>query len=139
VVFRIRLTMCSSCSVLDTGGCQRNGCICSLLASRLFQTYSCQGQREKQVHFSHRSNLPLMPFRALRPDTCVWIGRDHPDGQSELNHGTPHPKQVVPERIGRWQHPSNLQESNWDLEGGEGCGHQHEPEDESENCALPQG
>src|SRR5438132_5657962 len=82
LAFRIRLTICSSCIENSTGGCQRNGGICSPLASRLFQTYCCQDQREKRVHFSHRSNLPLMPFLSQSPDTLVSIDADHPDGQS---------------------------------------------------------
>jgi hypothetical protein len=54
---------------------------------------------------------------------------DHPDSQSELNHGNPYAKQAVPERIRRGQHAGHLQESDWDVEGGAGKGHQHEPED----------
>src|SRR5260370_31729242 len=74
-------------------------------------------------------DLPLVPFLSQGPDALASIDVDHPDGQSELNHGDPHPKQAVPERIGRGQHISNLQEGSWDLESGTGKGNQHEPED----------
>src|SRR5258708_39501111 len=84
------------------------------------------GQREKQVHFSHRSNLPLMPFLSQSPDTLVSIDVDHPDGQGELKGGTPHPKQAVPKRIRRGQHISNLQDGNCDLGSGTVKGKQHE-------------
>src|SRR6266700_5478496 len=74
-------------------------------------------------------DLPLVPFLSQSPDALASIDVDHPDGQSELKHGTPHPKQAVPERIGRGQHISNLQEGDWDLESGASKGNEHEPED----------
>src|SRR6266705_5098788 len=78
-----------------------------------------------------------MPFLSQSPYTLVSIDVDHPDGQSEFNHGNPHAKQAVPERIRRGQNISNLQESHWDLEGGAGKGHQHELEDPAEISHNP--
>jgi hypothetical protein len=37
------------------------------------------------------------------------------------------------------QRAGHLQVGDWDLEGGAGKGHQHEPEDESANGARPKG
>src|SRR6266508_2329709 len=87
------------------------------------------GSTSPRPRLSFWIDLPLGPFLSQSPYPLVSIDVDHPDGQSELNHGNTHPKQAIPERISSGQHASNLQEDNGDLEGGAAKGNQHEPED----------